>query len=134
MSADEIWRRLTAWPRGFVGWIHAALCALMSEEGRKAWALLMAWGCSIAMTAMAASSLWLVRKSAMLAFWLGLSAMAIILIVITGIMVLLGVRREIHVKAKDVDLGINDAGSSSATAQVSVTATAAASPGTDPKP
>lgn len=114
---------ITAWPRAFAAWIHAAFCALMTEEGRKAWALIMAWGCSVAMTAMAASSLWLVRKSAMLAFWLGLSAMLIILIVISGIMVILGVRRNMTGKFKDAEIGITDAGASDPP-QVTVSATA----------
>ena len=105
---ERFWAWLTAWPRGCVSWLHAATCALMTEEGRKAWALVIAWGCGIAMTGYAAAVLWFVRRSPMLAFWLGLSAMGIVLVVITGIMVLLGVRRDIHVKRGDSEGGIED--------------------------
>lgn len=86
----------------FILWLHVAVCALMNEEGRKAWAMIMAWGCAVAMTGYAAAVLWLVRKSPMLSFWLGLTAMLIILVVITGIMVVLGVRRDVGGKVGDL--------------------------------
>lgn len=99
-----IWRGCSS----VAGWIHAALCALMLEEGRKAWALIMAWGCSIAMTALAMFSFWHARKSPWLIFLLGSEAMLIILVVITGIMVILGVRRNLHGKHGDTEIGIED--------------------------
>jgi hypothetical protein len=107
-EVKAFWAWLTVVPRGFMAWVHTAFCALMTEEGRKAWALLMAWGCSVAMTAFTVAVLWFVRKSPMLTFWLGLCAMGIIFVVITGIMVLLGVRRSTHLKHGDSDFSIDD--------------------------
>lgn len=91
-----------------IRWLHTAICALTTEDGRKGWAMLAALGCSVTMTIYAAAVLYLVKNSPMLAFWLGLSALGIILIVITGLMVLLGVKRNTTVKAKDVEVSIND--------------------------
>jgi hypothetical protein len=93
----KFWLFLTAWPRGFVAWVHAALCALTTAEGRKGWAMLAALGCCAVMTAEVAAVLWLVRKNAMLAFWIGLSAQGVNFIVVTGLMVLLGVKRSTKV-------------------------------------
>jgi len=81
-------------PTAFAAWLHAAFCALMTAEGRRAWAVIIAFGCGVTMTAYAAWSLWLVRDHAMLAFWLGLSAMFVILVVITAFTGLL-VKRDI---------------------------------------
>jgi len=91
-----------------IRWLHTAICALTTEDGRKGWAMLAALGCAVTMTAYAAAVLWIVKKSPMLAFWLGLASMGIILIVITGLMVLLGVRRNTTVKAKDIEVTIDD--------------------------
>lgn len=92
----------------FIMWLHMAVCALTTEDGRKGWAMLAALGCSVAMTAYAGAVLFLVRESPMLAFWLGLSALVIILIVITGLMVLLGVRRTTNVDLKEGKVQIDD--------------------------
>lgn len=91
-----------------IAWLHTAICALTTEGGRKGWAMLAALGCAVTMTAYAAAVLWIVKTKPMLAFWLGLAALGIILIVITGLMVLLGVRRNTAIKAKDVELTIAD--------------------------
>jgi hypothetical protein len=72
------------WISGFTGWVHAAFCALLTEEGRKGWAVIIAFGCGVSMTAYAVAALWLVRGKPLLAFWLGLAAMFIILLVITA--------------------------------------------------
>lgn len=93
---------------GLAGWLHAAICALTTDEGRKGWAMLAGLGACVAMTAYASAVLWLVRHSAMLAFWLGLSALGINLIVVTGLMVLLGVRRTIRGKDGDREIEISD--------------------------
>jgi hypothetical protein len=78
----------------FIGWVRTALCALMTPEGRRGWAVMIAFGCGVSMTAYAAASLWLVRDHAMLAFWLGLAAMFVVLVVITAFTGLL-VKRDI---------------------------------------
>jgi hypothetical protein len=89
-----VWRFVTAWPRGFVSWVHQAFCALTTEDGRKGWAMLAALGCCVVMTCEVGFVLWLVKKSPMLAFWIGMSAQAVNFIVVTGLMVLIGVRRK----------------------------------------
>jgi hypothetical protein len=91
-----------------IAWVHAAVCALTTEDGRKGWAMLAALGCSFVMTGYAAASLWLVRKSPMLAFWLGLAGLVIVTVVITGLMVLLGIRRETDIDLKEGKVRLND--------------------------
>lgn len=100
--------------RAFFAWVHAAICALTTEDGRKGWAMLAALGCSVTMTVYAAAVLWIVKGKPMLAFWLGIAALAIILIVISGLMVLLGIRRNTSLQAKDLKLNITDQGGSDA--------------------
>jgi hypothetical protein len=91
-----------------IRWLHTAICALTTDDGRKGWAMLAALGCAVTMTGYAIAVLWIVKRNPMLAFWLGLAALGIILIVITGLMVLLGVRRNTAVKGGDVEVSIND--------------------------
>jgi len=74
------------WPRTLL----AQLVTRLTQLG----AVVIAFGCGVAMTAYAATSLWLVRDHAMLAFWLGLAAMFVILVVITAFTGLL-VKRDI---------------------------------------
>jgi hypothetical protein len=114
MTARDCWLWCTAWPRGFVGWIHTAVCALTTDEGRKGWAMLAALGCAVMMTAYAGAALWLVKTSPMLVFWLGVAALVINVIVVTGLMVLLGIKRDVDVNAsKDGIHGrLNDFGPS----------------------
>lgn len=111
----RFWLFISAGPRAFATWLHAAFCALMTPDGLKAWALIMSWGCSIAMTAYATYALWLVRDRPGFAFWLGTEAMGILLLVITGIMYLLGVKRDIggdlNLKDGTGSLTIKDKGS-----------------------
>jgi hypothetical protein len=100
---------------GFVGWIHAAICALTTAEGRKGWAMLAALGCCVVMTAEVAVVLWLVRTNAMLAFWIGMSAQGVNFVVVTGLMVLLGVKRSTKLSVPipgggTASLGIDDEG------------------------
>ena len=71
-----IWRGLTAlWRAG---------AALADPEGRRGAALLFMAAGGVAMTGYAAYALWLVRSRPDYAFYLGLSAMALIAIVLTG--------------------------------------------------
>ena len=105
---SRVWAFVTAWPRGLVVWVRTAICALTTEEGRKGWAMLAALGCCVVMTLEVAAVLWLVRKNAMLAFWIGLSAQGVNFVVVTGLMVLLGVRRNISAKHGDDQLTIDD--------------------------
>jgi hypothetical protein len=85
-----------------------ALCALTTEDGRKGWAMLAALGCSFVMTGIALWAMWLVRTSASLSFTLGLAAMVIIVVVITGLMWLLGVRRDTEINLKDGTVKTSD--------------------------
>lgn len=68
----------------------------LTAEGRRAMALILLAGGGVAMTAYAAVSLWLVRHVASYAFWLGLAALALVAIVLTGFAGLL-VRRTVKV-------------------------------------
>ncbi len=68
----------------------------LTPEGRRAMALILLAGGGMAMTAYAAVSLWLVRHVASYAFWLGLAALALVAIVLTGFAGLL-VRRTVKV-------------------------------------
>jgi hypothetical protein len=67
------------------------------------------------MTAIVVYVLWLVRHKPMLAFWIGLSSQIVVFVVITGLMVLLGVKRRTSLDLPmpgggKVSLGIDDAG------------------------
>ncbi len=111
------WWNPLSWPpaigRGclsLIDWLHLAVCALTTEDGRKGWAMLAALGCAFVMTAYAAAVLWLVRKNPMLAFWLGLAALGIVVVVITGLMVLLGIRRTTDLDLKEGKVHIDDLG------------------------
>lgn len=92
----------------FFGWVHLAICALTTEDGRKGWAMLAALGCAFVMTIIAVAVLWIVRKNPSLAFTLGLAAMGVIVIVITGLMWLLGVRRDTEINLKDGTVKTSD--------------------------
>ena len=71
--------------------------------------MLAALGCAFVMTLIAVAVLWLVRKNPSLAFSLGLAAMGTIIIVITGLMWLLGVRRDTEINLKDGTVKTSDA-------------------------
>lgn len=97
--------------RGFfaiLNWLHLAICALTTEDGRKGWAMLAALGCAFIMTLIAVAVLWIVRHNPSLAFSLGLAAMGIIVVVITGLMWLLGVRRDTEINLKDGTVKTSD--------------------------
>lgn len=98
MTAGDCWRFVSAWPRGFVGWIRTAICALTTDEGRKGWAMLAALGCCAVMTAEVAFVLW-VDANPWHRFLIAMSAQGVNFIVVTGLMVLLGIKRSTHVDA-----------------------------------
>lgn len=97
-----------AWS-ALIGWVHTAICALTTDEGRKGWAMLAALGCAFVMTAIVVAVLWWVRNNPGYAFTLGLAAMGVIVIVITGLMWLLGVRRDTEINLKDGVVKTSDA-------------------------
>jgi hypothetical protein len=66
------------------------------SERRRNWGLVLLAGGGMAMTGFAAGALWLVRGNAAYAFYLGLSAMALIGIVLTGFAGLL-IKRTIRI-------------------------------------
>lgn len=97
--------------------VLAVIASLVSEDGRKGWAMLAALGCSFIMTGYAGAVLWLVRNNPAYAFSLGLAAMGIIVIVITGLMWLLGVRRDTEINLKDGTVKTTDAAVAQAAAK-----------------
>lgn len=111
-----------------INWVHLAICALTTEDGRKGWAMLAALGCAFVMTLLAVWVLWIVKDNPSLAFTLGLAAMGIIVIVITGLMWLLGVRRDTEINLKDGTVKTSD----SIVARAAVTPTEAAPVEPDP--
>lgn len=82
------------WAAAFIHWLHLALCALMTPEGRRGWAVILCGGCGVIMTALAYWGMYLNRGSPAYTFWLATEAMAIILVVISAITGLL-VKRNI---------------------------------------
>lgn len=98
------------------GWVHVAICALTTEDGRKGWAMLAALGCAFVMTAIVVAVLWLVKTNPGYAFALGLAAMGVIVIVITGLMWLLGVRRDTEIDLTTGKIKTSDAGVAKAVA------------------
>jgi hypothetical protein len=134
VSIASAWQWLTAWPRSLLGWLHTAVCALTTAEGRKGWAMLAALGCCVVMTAEVVSVLWLVRSNPMLAFWIGMSAQGVNFVVVTGLMVLLGVKRSTKLSIPipgggTASLGIDDDGK-----PVVVTSTPVPAPPPPPPP
>jgi hypothetical protein len=82
------------WLGALVAWIHAAFCALLDPEGRRAWAVVLCGGCGIVMTGLAYWGMFILRDHAGYVFWLATEAMGIVLIVISAITGLL-VKRNI---------------------------------------
>lgn len=82
------------WAAIVVGWVRAALLALLYPEGRRAWAVLIAFGCGVVMAVIAAVGLYLDRHQPGYVFWIATEAMAVNLIVITAFTGLL-VKRDI---------------------------------------
>jgi hypothetical protein len=68
----------------------------VASDRRRNWGLALLAGGGMAMTLFAACALWLVRERADYAFWLGLSAMALVGVVLTGFAGLL-IKRTIRI-------------------------------------
>lgn len=81
----------------------------MTSDKRRDYALLALVGGSIAMTGFAGASLWLVQAFAYYAFWMGMFALAIILVCLTALGGLL-VKRQINLSKTGIS--INDSESS----------------------
>lgn len=80
-----------------------------ASDRRRTWGLVLLAGGGMAMTGYAAWALWLVRENATYAFYLGLSAMALIGIVLTGFAGLL-VKRTIRGEVVGNSIEIEDHG------------------------
>lgn len=87
--------------------LGAPFRALLDPEGRRAWALMLMAGCSVAMTAYVVWVLWLVREHPQYAFYLGIGGFIMIAIVTTGFAGLL-VRRSIDLNALGVKFRVDD--------------------------
>ncbi|MCW3837791.1 hypothetical protein ACFQ1E_17235 [Sphingomonas canadensis] len=82
--------------------------ALGNPEGRRGWALMLLAGGGMAMTVMAGFALWLVREVPSYAFQLGLGALVLVGIVLTGFAGLL-IKRTIRGKVGGSEISIEDA-------------------------
>lgn len=78
-----------------------------ASDKRRTWGLILLAGGGIAMTAFASVVLWLVRENADYAFYLGLCAMALIGIVLTGFAGLL-MKRTIRANILGNEVEISD--------------------------
>lgn len=87
--------------------LGAPFRALMSPEGRRAWALLLMAGCSVTMTGYVGLVLWIVKTVPQYAFYLGVAGFLMIAIVTTGFAGLL-VRRSIDLDALGVKFKVSD--------------------------
>ncbi|WP_109808429.1 hypothetical protein [Sphingosinithalassobacter portus] len=95
---------------GFIGWLGrlpghlgAPFRSLLSQEGRRAWALMLLAGGGVAMTIYAGFTLWFVRESPSRVFWLGVGALILIGIVLTGFAGLL-IKRTIRVSRDGIEI------------------------------
>jgi hypothetical protein len=91
-----------------IAWLHTAICALTTEDGRKGWAMLAALGCCVVETAIVVWAMWLVSNNPWLAFLIGLGGQLTNLVVVTGLMVLLGVKRKTKTNLKDGTVEVSD--------------------------
>jgi len=110
---------------------HAAATpfrVLLDPEGRRAWALMLMAGGGLAMTVFAGFSLYLVRSVPAYAFYLGLAALFLIGIVITGYAGLL-IKRTIKGSVLGSSFEISDEQT-----QAIAAAVVAATPPTPPPP
>lgn len=72
-------------------------------DRRRDWALQLLAGGGMAMTAFAAATLYLVRDKATYAFWLGMAAMGLIGVVLTGFAGLI-VRRTVKISRDGIEV------------------------------
>lgn len=92
---------------GFRESCKAPFVAAFSLEGRRAWAVMIMVGGGISMTVYAAFVLYIVKDRPQLAFYLGIGALMLIGIVITGFAGLI-VKRDIDLNALGVKFRVSD--------------------------
>lgn len=121
-----------------MGWFARTMTAcatpfriLVTQEGRRGWALMLMTGGGIAMTTFAGFALWFVRTDPSYAFYLGAGALALVGIVLTGFAALL-VKRTIKGSIFGNSFEISD--EMQAVAQAAAVAAVAAMPATDGEP
>lgn len=95
------------WLASFGHWLATPFRALMNVEGIKAWAVVLLAGAGIAMTVYAGFAMFLVRDDPKLAFYLGVGALLLLGIIITGYAGLI-VKRDVDLKALGLQLRISD--------------------------
>ncbi len=88
--------------------LGAPFRALLTPDGRRAWALLLMAGCSVTMTAYVTWVLWIVKAKANYAFYLGIAGFIMIAIVTTGFAGLL-VKRMLDLDALGIKFKVSDA-------------------------
>jgi hypothetical protein len=102
---------ILAGPRALIAWIHAAFCALLTPEGRRAWAVILCGGCGIVMSGLAYWGMYLNRSHPAYTFWLATEAMGIVLIVIsaiTGLLVKRNIGGSVNVREGTGSVNIED--------------------------
>lgn len=108
-----------SWYARFFHWLGTPFRALVNPEGRRAWAVLIAFGCEVVMTAYATWALWLVKDRPSYVFWLGTQAMGLVLLMstaFTGLLVKRDIGGSANLRSGQVDINIkqdggeNDAG------------------------
>lgn len=77
---------------------------LTTPEGRRAWALIALVGGCIVFTGFAAVGVYLVRTNAWFAFWLALAAHGQVLVGMTALAFVLGVRRRVKISRDGAEL------------------------------
>lgn len=87
--------------------LGAPFRALLTPDGRRAWALLLMAGCSVTMTAYVTWVLWIVKAREDYAFYLGIAGFLMIAIVTTGFAGLL-VKRLVDLDALGIKLKVSD--------------------------
>ena len=113
--------------------VAPAFRALLTQDGRRAWALMLMAAGGVAMTAFAGFSLWSVRADPPRAFWLGLTALALVGIVLTGFAALL-VKRTIRGSIMGSSFEISDEVQAVANAAAVAAVAAAGAPAPAPAP
>tara|TARA_Y100000815_G_scaffold268029_1_gene288419 strand:+ start:600 stop:983 length:384 start_codon:yes stop_codon:yes gene_type:complete len=94
---------VVGWLGRIPGHLAAPFRSLLSQEGRRAWALMLLAGGGVAMTIYAGFTLWFVRESPSRVFWLGVGALILIGIVLTGFAGLL-IKRTIRVSRDGIEI------------------------------
>ncbi len=87
--------------------LGAPFRALLTPDGRRAWALLLMAGCSVTMTGYVVWVLWIVKNRPDYAFYLGVAGFLMIAIVTTGFAGLL-VKRSVDLDALGIKFKVSD--------------------------